>query len=162
MAQRERRSDADAHMRELDAALSDLVRALDSALKHAPEGGSGTESATAAAAAVRSVAASIARRLPADGDQRATPTSARSAIEALARHAKAELRRSTYASSSASEWERNAALSVRAGDDNLARDALSHRAECLLAAKRHADQAALLDEEIRLLKSALDELDDLK
>ncbi|WP_437926333.1 hypothetical protein WMF37_46070 [Sorangium sp. So ce291] len=55
----------------------------------------------------------------------------------------------------AREWERNAKLAVRAGDDDLAREALYRKREALDLAATHEQQAATISAAMAEYTSAL-------
>ncbi len=143
MADRERLSQVDAQVRELDRALAELLLALDRAHEHHPNADRDPEghvSLNPAAEAVRRLVAAFPTRPDLDGghDVGIVAARARSALDELGRHAKAEHRRCALEAANADEWERNAKLAVRAGDDNLAPAALANRAVCARRRSRRA------------------------
>jgi hypothetical protein len=81
------------------------------------------------------------------------------AEEALSRFegcAKEECRRASHAGANAAEWERNAALAVRAKDDDLARAALANRTEALQLQSSFTHHADLLDREVVELRQLIE------
>ncbi len=159
----------DRRLRDLDAAVAEVVRNLDVALAsstgHAGKGSAASASGApgSAARALRGIVTSI-HSVPGAKDQK-TPSRpaqpdlvarARASLQTLAREAKAERGRAAYQTANAAEWERNAKLAVHARDEGLARDALGRLAECARLATWHAHRADLLDAEHRLMVSALE------
>ena len=80
---------------------------------------------------------------------------AEDAIIRFARHARDERQRASSAEANAAEWERNAMLAVWAKDDDLAREALLRKAECLGLQSSHTREADRLDAELEALRSLL-------
>jgi phage shock protein A len=71
-------------------------------------------------------------------------------LESLEKHRVALTREATQQRTNADKWERNAKLAVRAGDDDLAREALSRKREAL-------DTAAALEREAETISAAVAE-----
>jgi len=156
-------------LHQLDAAIAEVLGHLDAALSEsaAQAGGGPVEKGLPAksrtGSALSRIVASISnapRKCDVEGssgvDQAVLFARARSSLQTFAREAKAERQRAAHETANAAGWERNAKLSVHARDDDLAREALGRRAECVRLATWHARRADLLDAEFRLMTSALE------
>ncbi|WP_437287443.1 hypothetical protein [Sorangium sp. So ce406] len=103
--------------------------------------------------------ARLRRRLysrPSAGEERARGfEEVQRRLEALERYGAALAREAAHQAANAAEWERNAKLAVRAGDDVLAREALCRKRESLHLAAALEQQAATIARAMAEYTSAL-------